>query len=147
MACAVLLGLSSAGLAAEADSPGRTEDANLTASGVHAIPQPVVVADNPHQQAILALHQERQAYVEAFDWNRAGDRQALKGEYAATMDSFELRELELKIDWYEATGQTQLLERTRATLERRTNPARQLPDIAGDRLPSTEVNQQPEVTR
>jgi len=99
----------------------------------------------PHKQAITALHAERQAFVQSFDWN-AGDRVALGVEFNEAMAGFDLRELELKRDWYAASGQADLLARTEQALAAKTAPVRVLPEVGGERIPAAQA-ETPEVTR
>lgn len=100
-------------------------------------------SDDTHRQAITTLFQERQAFVQSFNWNSPGDPQALRASYAAAMERFDVRELELKRDWYRASGQTELLARTESTLEKRQQAARALPEIAGERrTPSAPLTQE-----
>ncbi|MFA7330331.1 MAG: hypothetical protein WC326_04575 [Candidatus Delongbacteria bacterium] len=99
----------------------------------------------PHRQAITTLHAERQAFVQAFDW-QAGESQALRREFNAALARFDLRELELKRDWYAASGQTDLLARTEEALAKRLQPASAQPEIVTERLPQP-VAPSPEATR
>jgi hypothetical protein len=128
--------------ARQADSPGAsaTPDRILAAP---ASPPPPSSADDACREAILALDLERQAYIQVFDWNRPGDSNELARGYARAMDDFYRRELELKRDWYQATGQLELLAQVEASLERVANPDRVLPELEQARdLPSgTEVTQ------
>ena len=99
----------------------------------------------PHKQAITSLHQERQAFVQAFDWN-AGDRVARGRAFQEAMERFDLRELELKRDWYAASGQADLLARTEQALAAKTAPVRVLPEVGGERIRAAQA-ETPEVTR
>jgi len=139
---ALLLSMGGSAIAADADGqPGPTPSI-----GTAKAPIPVAgAADDSHKQALLDLHQERQAFAESFDWNQPGDRQALRRQYADAMDRFSLRELELKRDWYRATGQTELLACTEAALEARRNPLRAVVPPSGERNPGAKEPQ--EVTR
>jgi len=132
----VVLAVSGAAWAAESaatldpTAPGtRVLDAKATPVVAAVAERP---ADAPHRQAITALQQERQAFVQSFDWS-AGERESLRGAFQAAMERFEIRELELRRDWYQATGQTDLLARTQSSLEKRLQPARALPEIGGER--------------
>jgi hypothetical protein len=143
---AVVLSLSGSALAAPA--AGATDSATPVLSLESARTATPVVAtavDPVHKQAITSLHSERQAFVKSFDWT-AGERQALNRQFNAAMVAFDMRELELKRDLYQATGQTDLLARTQAALDKRQQPARTLPEIGGERRAATQTAT-PEVTR
>lgn len=79
--------------------------------------------------ALEALAQERQAFVQGFNWN-AGERQVLRQEYARAMDGFARREMQLKKELLLATGRTEEAARLQASLERLANPVRNLPQVA-----------------
>lgn len=100
-------------------------------------PAPTLTSDlsaqlvEPHRQAITTLHSERQAFVQAFDWS--GDRVVRGREFQAAMERFDLRELELKRDWYAASGQTDLLARSEEALAKKTAPVQAQPDLGLER--------------
>jgi hypothetical protein len=111
-----------------------------TAPSVASAPQapaPTLASDlsaqrvEPHRQALTTLHAERQAFVQAFDWS--GDRVIRGREFQAAMERFDLRELELKRDWYTTSGQSDLLARTEEALAKRTAPVQTQPDLGLER--------------
>jgi hypothetical protein len=90
---------------------------------------PITTPSESCRLAILALRRERQDYVSSFDWSRGVDRVARRHEFAEHMKDFDRRELELKSDWYQATGQADLLTRARESLGRLTQAVDRLPEI------------------
>ncbi|MDP2359526.1 MAG: hypothetical protein Q8O14_02055 [bacterium] len=118
--------------ARQADAPGVAAPATPAAT-VTAPPPPPIPADLACKEALDALALERQTFVESFDWGQAGDPDELARRYSRTMDDFVRRELEIKRDWYEATGQTDLLAGVEASLDRLTQPQRLLPEIEQER--------------
>jgi hypothetical protein len=156
MAGALVLALSGLVQAVDVDgldgsAPSQVKAAR--AAGTTAAAVPAVRADQaagPHALAIESLRQERQAFVQSFDWNRTADRESLRREYSGAMGRFELRELELKRDLYRATGQASLLAGTEAAIARRSQPAPHLPEISMDRQSAAApaaAPQSPEVSR
>ena len=138
LACLLVL-VAGAAHAAAPDGP----DAQTAPTLAAAPPAPSLAAAlvEPHRQALTTLHGERQAFVQAFDWT-AGDRVARGREFQLAMDAFDLRELELKRDWYAASGQADLLARVEEALAAKTAPVRVLPEIVTGRpavpVPQTE---------
>lgn len=137
---ALVLSLAAGAMALEADGGAAQASAGITqaaAPGAHPVAgMPVAPADLTFQQAIVALRQERQSYVASFDWSQPIERITLQREYAGRMTAFDTRELELKRDWYQATGQTELLARIESALDSRRNAGRVLPEIVSERQPA-----------
>jgi hypothetical protein len=100
------------------------------------------------QQAFATLLQARETYVRDFVWNDSSDSVAQRRDYNRGLDGFLQLELELKRDWYQATGQMELLAGVQALLERRANPPQNLPEIGGTRSSDTPASPAltPEVT-
>jgi hypothetical protein len=143
---AVVLTLSSSALAAPAaGEPDSTTPTAILGTSKAATPVVATAVDPAHKQAITALFTERQAFVQSFDWS-AGEHEARRRDFQAAMSRFEIRELELKRDLYQATGQTDLLARTQTALDKRQQPARTLPELGGERRAATQPAT-PEVTR
>ena len=129
-------------------APAAAVDAQLVPSpsaGTPFLSLETLALAAPHKQAITALHQERQAYALSFDWS-AGDRVARGREFQQAMNAFDLRELELRRDWYAASGQSDLLARTEQALAAKTAPVRVLPEVGGERIRAAQ-GETPEVTR
>jgi hypothetical protein len=146
MAGALLLAMAGGALALDADERGATPAAGAAAAKAASATD--AQAANPavghYQQALTALHQERESWLRSFDWSR-GERAALQAELAAGVKSFQIREQELRRDWYQATGQTELLARAQESLRSLNQPAATLPEIVTDRQAA--APQAPEVTR
>jgi hypothetical protein len=142
----LVLAMNGSALAAQADGQADLLTPTPTLKAA-AVPLPVTSpADDSHRLAITALQQERQSFIQGFNWKSPGDPQALRTSYSQAMERFDVRELELKRDWYQVTGQTELLARAQAGLEARRQPTRSLPEIGGERpsgtqTPSAEVTQ------
>ncbi|MFA7330337.1 MAG: hypothetical protein WC326_04605 [Candidatus Delongbacteria bacterium] len=132
--------------AADADQPGA---GNVPTPGLvtqAAPPAPPDAATQAHRLAMATLLGERQAYSAGFDWNASGDRVALKRQFGAQMRAFDLRELELRRDWYQALGQSELLARIQARIERLTQPRPALPELeASESAPPVSPDLEPEV--
>lgn len=141
----LLLGLNLAA-AAEMDQPdaGKGQAPDLQAQT--APPAPPHAATQAHRLAMAALLGERQAFNESFDWTASGDRVALKRQFGARMQAFELRELELKRDLHQALGEVEQLTRIQARIDRLTQPRTALPELeSSDSAPPADPALEPEV--
>ncbi|MDP2359523.1 MAG: hypothetical protein Q8O14_02040 [bacterium] len=110
-----------------ADTPGAVAPAH---SGIAVVaPLAPSAVDLAHKEAMMALALERQAFVEAFNWNRGGDRVETARLHARAMDGFHRRELELKRDWYAASGQLDRLAAIEAALVALEEAGRPQPEL------------------
>jgi len=131
--------------ARQADADGAAIVPPASVSLVTSPPVGCRAIDQPYKESLTSLARERQDFVAAFDWNQPGDQVELARRYGTSMEAFRLRELELKRDWYQATGQAELLQGTQAALERMTSPPRVLPDLDPEHRQAAPTGQ--EVTR
>lgn len=136
LAGALALSITVTAMAAAPDGQEGTTSSPDTKS---AAPTSAVKAVDPsHRLALEALAQERQAFVQGFNWN-AGERQALRQDYARAMDAFARREMQLKKELFLATGRTEEAARLQASLERLANPVRNLPQVGTHPTTSVEA--------